>query len=393
VKIARAVAARRADVALRQVAYTFHRFHYPLRMNEPILTPTQASVLHLRLAEFGAKPVVEQARLRAQLEAVVAAGLSVLPEQDRIVLDAPDGIGIVVLGNTAGALEIAERCLDAAAVLPLCIGAHHGAVALAAEDDSIRGMVGDGLRSAAVAAGFAKPAQMLVTRSFRKALAAHAPVRQPELRPAGTFSDSSVRTHELFAVDRKARVHRRRRLFAIGLASMIVAIAAGVGLRMRDQIQGLFAASATLALDISPGGEVFLDGVAKGPSPPLKTVQLSAGTHTLEVRSGTFPPFKRELTLKAGEQVAVQHLFALPSVVIFEISPGGEVFVDGKARGTIPALKRLELAAGPHKLEVRYGKEPPLRLNLDLKPGEQLVVRHKFGKQPRSFWRKLFGSK
>ena len=68
-------------------------------MNELTATPTHASVLYLRLGEFAAKAVMEQARMRAQLEAVVAAGLSVLPERDRIVLDAHDGIVLVVLDN------------------------------------------------------------------------------------------------------------------------------------------------------------------------------------------------------------------------------------------------------------------------------------------------------
>src|SRR5689334_15480832 len=114
-------------------------------MNELTTTPTHASVLYLRLGDFAAKAVVEQSRMRAQLEAVVATGLSVLPERDRIVLDAHDGMVLVVLDNALGALKAAERCLDAAAVLPLCIGAGHGAVAPVDGGGTIQGLLGDGL--------------------------------------------------------------------------------------------------------------------------------------------------------------------------------------------------------------------------------------------------------
>src|SRR5690349_12430281 len=116
-------------------------------MNELTATPTHASVLYLRLGDFATKAVVEQARMRAQLEAVVATGLSVLPERDRIVLDAPDGIALVVLDNALGALKAAERCLDAAAVLPLCMGASHGAVAPVSGNGAAQGVIGDGLHS------------------------------------------------------------------------------------------------------------------------------------------------------------------------------------------------------------------------------------------------------
>src|SRR5688500_6803220 len=106
-------------------------------MNELTATPTHASVLYLRLSDFATKAVVEQARMRAQLDAVVATGRSVLPERDRIVLEGPDGVALVVLVNALGALKAAERCLDAAAVLPLCMGAGHGAVAAAVGDGKL----------------------------------------------------------------------------------------------------------------------------------------------------------------------------------------------------------------------------------------------------------------
>ena len=325
-------------------------------MNQPIPGATLASVLHLRLADFGSKAVVEQARLRAQLEAVVATVLSAVPERDRLVLDAPDGIALAVLGNPAGALAVAQRCLEAARVLPLCVGAHHGAVALTVDgDDAAHGLVGDGLRSAGVAARFAKPSQILVTRAFREALAAHVPARTSELRRVGIFADDSVRTYELFIVDREARRKRRRRLLVTGLVCIALGFVAGGSARL--YLAGAFAPAktATQASAQPPAASQAVVPAAAAPKP--------------EARQPPPPP---------------------RAVVVFQVTPAGRVLINGKVRGDIPALKRLELPPGRYELEIRYRKEDPLRRTLILRAGQQVVIKHKFHEPPKIL-KDLFG--
>src|SRR3954470_24887368 len=91
-----------------------------------------ASVTFLRIQEFARRPVSEQARLRAQLAAVVAVTAAEIEPARRIVLDAADGVAVVVLGDPAAALRLGERALAAvAAGLPLSAGLNHGAVQLA----------------------------------------------------------------------------------------------------------------------------------------------------------------------------------------------------------------------------------------------------------------------
>ncbi|HEY9532019.1 MAG TPA: hypothetical protein VIQ55_11540, partial [Burkholderiales bacterium] len=70
-----------------------------------------ASVVILRIHEFARRPVSEQARLRAQLEAVVAVTMAEMEPENRIVLDASDGVAIVVLRDPEGALRLAGRAL------------------------------------------------------------------------------------------------------------------------------------------------------------------------------------------------------------------------------------------------------------------------------------------
>jgi class 3 adenylate cyclase len=191
-----------------------------------------ASVVFLKIQDFARRSVSEQTRLRAQLEAVVAVTTAELPIASRIVLDAADGIAVAVLGDPAGALRIAERSLAAnSAGLPLCVGINHGAVQMAG-DRADDGMIGDGIAVAASIADFSSPSRLLISRSFRDAMADAAPGLEAALSPAGTFNDAGLRTHELFSPDAGAPARRRRRFIAIAVATAIALPAAGVAVRV-----------------------------------------------------------------------------------------------------------------------------------------------------------------
>jgi class 3 adenylate cyclase len=191
-----------------------------------------ASVVFLKIQEFARRPAQEQARLRAQLEAVVAVTTAELASAGWIALDAADGIAIAVLADPEGALRIAKRSLSAAAAgLPLCVGVNHGAVQVTAGSRGADGMTGDGISVAASVAEFASSSRVLISRSFRDALAEVSPGLDSSLQPAGVFTDSGLRTHELFFPDKGAAGRRQRRLIALGLAAAVVLIGAGIAAR------------------------------------------------------------------------------------------------------------------------------------------------------------------
>jgi len=190
---------------------------------------TLASVVFLKIQEYARRPVQEQARLRAQLEAVLAVTLADLPHENRIVLDAADGTAVAVLADPEEALRLAERALPAmAAGLPLCIGINHGTVQMASGGD---GMIGDGIAVAASVAEFASPSRVLISRSFRDALADITPSTEAGFFPAGVFTDAGLRTHELFFPDKQATGRRQRRLIALGIAAVIGLVGTGIAVR------------------------------------------------------------------------------------------------------------------------------------------------------------------
>jgi len=275
-------------------------------MNDLSPAPTLASVVFARMPEFARRPVAEQARLRAQLEAAMGMAVAPMAADERIVLEAPEGMALAVLGNPRAALDAAERLCAAAAGLALGIGVNHGPVAPGNQD-----LAGDGVHSAGVVAGFAAPAQILMSRSFREALAEAAPDREAVLRSAGVFTDPSLRSHELYSADATAVRQRGRRLFALGVAGCLGLLGAGIALR--PLLQSLTEQpAAMLVFAISPAGEIYVDGAYQGKSPPLQQLQLNGGRHHLEVRNGTRPPLVLELDLQPGERREVRHTFVTP---------------------------------------------------------------------------------
>ncbi|HWA37376.1 MAG TPA: adenylate/guanylate cyclase domain-containing protein [Burkholderiales bacterium] len=69
------------------------------------------------------------------------------------------------------------------------------------------------------------------------------------------------------------------------------------------------ASEGKVVVAISPWGEVFVDGRSRGVSPPIQSLDLPAGPHTIEIRNGTFPAHVEKIVVKPGEPVRIRHRF------------------------------------------------------------------------------------
>lgn len=195
-------------------------------------TAFSASVAFLRIQDFARRPASEQARLRAQLEAVVAVTAAELPPERRIVLDASDGAVIVVLRDARGALRLAESALAASSAgLPLSAGLNHGTLKTAGKKGG-DGLTGDGIAVAASIAQFTAPGRLFASRAFRDAIADVAPGQEAALVPAGTFNDPGLRTHELYKPDAQGPRRRGRRHALLGVALAVALIGGGIAYRL-----------------------------------------------------------------------------------------------------------------------------------------------------------------
>jgi PEGA domain len=69
------------------------------------------------------------------------------------------------------------------------------------------------------------------------------------------------------------------------------------------------AAAGVIQLAILPWGEVFVDGKSRGVSPPLRSVTVPTGPHTVEVRNTSFPTHTQRVEVRAGDPVRIRHRF------------------------------------------------------------------------------------
>lgn len=324
-------------------------------MAAPRSTAAHASVVFLKIPDYPQQPVAEQVRLKDRLEGVVTAALSGLDPGSRIVLEAPDGAAVVVLGDPGAALGFAQRSSVGGSV-PLAVGLSHGPVRVAGGETTPI-VLGDAIAVAEAVSGLSTPGRVAATREFREALKHAAPGLARFLAPAGTHTDSRDRSYEVFLADRQSAEKRRRRWLATMAASFAAIVAAGIAARaLRDVPPAQTApatasraapkaveapktaaesgarALATVRLEIKPRGEVFIDGVAKGTSPPLASVQVPPGKHTIEVRHGRSRPLSLDVDAGPGEELVIRHTFSVPAAPRQEPKPVWQRWYD-QAKG------------------------------------------------------------
>src|SRR5690606_19279492 len=66
---------------------------------------------------------------------------------------------------------------------------------------------------------------------------------------------------------------------------------------------------ARLILDVSPRGEIYIDGKHYGTTPPVTTVVLEPGMRQIEVRSGSRKPYLTYMMVQAGDERRIRHNF------------------------------------------------------------------------------------
>ncbi len=273
-------------------------------MPSPIPNPVYANVAYFRIPDFDARPVGEQASLKESLEARLREAMSWVAPQDRIVLDADEGAALVLFGDPARALDVAQ---GVHAREPIHAGLNYGPLALSSRGTDAR-VFGDGLVGAAAAARFAATEKLLVTHDFAKALEATSPERAIELEAAGEFTDTRVRLHSFFTPDPRRGTARRRKLVLGAVGGVVAILFAGVILR--EGYRRLVPPTpATVKLQIKPRGEIFVDGVSRGRTPPLTEIQVPPGKRVIQIRSAGHPPLDIPLDLRPGEQVTLAHTF------------------------------------------------------------------------------------
>jgi hypothetical protein len=74
-------------------------------------------------------------------------------------------------------------------------------------------------------------------------------------------------------------------------------------------------------------------------------------------------------TVPAASREAMLNIVALP---------WAEVFVDGARQGVSPPLRSIPLRPGRHRVELRNGSFPAHVQTVELKPGAEISITHRF---------------
>jgi len=92
----------------------------------------------------------------------------------------------------------------------------------------------------------------------------------------------------------------------VGFAAFAGILGLGYAMRMVVQATGV---PAIVELQIAPEGDVYVDGVVKGTSPPLTRLEIAPGRHTIEVRNGWHTPMAVDINPAAGEVTTIAYDF------------------------------------------------------------------------------------
>jgi class 3 adenylate cyclase len=341
------------------------------------------SVLFLDIVEYSRKPVAEQLELKQAFNKVLTDALEQVPARDRIILDTGDGAAVTFMGDPEDALFASIAVHDHAGGVPIRLGVNLGPVRLVKDLNDQINIIGDGINVAQRVMSFARPGQLLVSRSFYEVVSCLSRDYARMFQHEGARTDKHVREHEVYSVVAGSGSARRigdtvadtvsmpaslawlegsgplgLRRSAMVVASLVflTLVAGGVGARalMQDEPAALPASVAARAPAQVP---------AAAPASPVAPVE----------KSPSGPIARIENKLEHAEKGA-----SGAGRLELAIAPWGEVLIDGKRRGVSPPLRVVEVPPGAHTVEIRNSTFPSHVQQVQLKAGQSVRIRHRF---------------
>jgi len=171
------------------------------------------SVVFIDLVGYSKKPVTEQIRLKTSLTNNLSEAIKDIPVNDRIILDTGDGAAISFLGDPEDALfvtlslreaMIRENAEAAQSETPgddsVRMGINLGPVKLVKDINGHPNIIGDGINVAQRIMSFARPGQIVVSRSYYDVVSNLASEYAKLFTYEGSRTDKHVREHEIYVV-------------------------------------------------------------------------------------------------------------------------------------------------------------------------------------------------
>ena len=423
------------------------------------------SVVFVDIVGYSKKSVSEQINVKDRFTGLLSESLTDIPPEQRLILDTGDGAALSFLGDPEDALfvsmnlrDMVDRAIadaggpqatpdetggaDVPGGLPLRIGINLGPVKLVRDINGHPNIVGDGINVAQRIMSFARPGQIVVSRSFFDVVSVISDEYAKLFKYEGSRTDKHVREHEIYIVGESAAAFKQAKAGTVDRAAATSPNAraqrqAGVstgtfGVRqsgdgesvpfLQDRRKLMIAGGAlgvvvlalamTLVLkkpaETSTAVAVDTPKVSSVPQPPKAelplTTQTSIPADSSTVVAGT-PPMtttrpatiteaqanqasgsttsvttaaKSDAAKAEAAKTEAAKLALLEGRVNLSIQPWGDIFVNGKSIGVSPPLKQYKLSPGKYRIEVKNTSFTPFVTNIEVKPKEDVSIRHKF---------------
>lgn len=433
------------------------------------------SVVFVDIVGYSKKSVSEQIIVKDRFTLLLTESLTDIPTEQRLILDTGDGAALSFLGDPEDALfvsmnlrDMVDRAIaeaggpspaeiesnedgntEAAGGLPLRIGINLGPVKLVRDINGHPNIVGDGINVAQRIMSFARPGQIVVSRSFFDVVSVISDEYAKLFKYEGSRTDKHVREHEIYivgesaaafkiakagTVDRaaatgpNARAQRQlgvstgtfgfrqiadgnplpflqdqRKLTIAGgalAAVVLVLILVLILKKPADKQPALdrdapvvaaapsqsgkadaasnptaIAAEATKPADTTPlpaSAAPASPGPATATAPGAGLPASAAGAET-KMSPGKADPVKSDLAKAESTKATLAE-----GRLNLSIQPWGDVFINGKSIGVSPPLKQHRLPAGKYRIEVKNTSFTPFVASIEVKPKEEVSVKHKF---------------
>ncbi|HMG59486.1 MAG TPA: adenylate/guanylate cyclase domain-containing protein [Burkholderiales bacterium] len=320
--------------------------------------------------------------------------------------------------------------------LQIRVGVNLGPVRLVKDINGQPNIIGDGINVAQRVMSFAEPGQILVSRSYYDVMARLSEDYGKLFHYEGAKTDKHVREHEVYAISSAPSNLRRtvpvpapkptlrlpklhipkflklrpktwpdtlavngKLLVAAPLAFTLI-VGTGVIARGHRNSDG---EARTVVLVASPAAAPEVEAPESAPpqaheskAPPqarepatarrareaVATPQAGAPVQTARVNETEAALKAKEVAspLRPREPEFVATIPAPPREATLNIValPWAEVFVDGTRQGVSPPLRAIPLRPGKHRVELRNGSFPAHSETVELKPGTELSITHRF---------------
>jgi hypothetical protein len=395
------------------------------------------SVLFLDIVEYSQRSVAEQIALKERFNKVLTEAITGVPTDDRIILDTGDGAAVSFLGDPEDTLFAGMSLRDSVAGqdattgphLQIRVGVNLGPVRLVKDINGNPNIIGDGINVAQRIMSFAEPGQILVSRSYYDVMARLSEDYAKLFHYEGAKTDKHVREHEVYAIGSTSPNLRRTlpvpaprqtmrlptlsmppflkvnprhwpevlavnsKLFVVAPLAFTLIVGTGVIARSHREDDAKPAPAPVTRVAIAPKAEAAPAKPAPAeaaPAPQAKAEEHKAAKDSraaykakdeapkpsaaAQAKSAPEPATKA----KEAETVATAAPVVREGTINIIALPWAEVYIDGTRQGVSPPLKAIPLRAGKHRVELRNGSFPPHVQTVDLRPGAEINVTHRF---------------